>query len=119
MGKDRPVCEFGTDFARRCNKKAFAGGEGRIFSFAFDVGLAHHPHFIDTVAVSLWSINERLAGRAGVDVPQPIPGRFLSDIVNRRLSEMWEEKQGKEGNADELFDRLAEKFGTVENAGQD
>lgn len=43
------------------------------------VGAAHHPEVVTTTLELLWSINERLAGREGIDVPPPSLA-FLQDV---------------------------------------
>jgi len=53
---------------------------------------------MDHVALCLWSVNERLAGRAGCDVP-PLEAAWLADVLlvaldeSEHLADLQEERE--------------------------
>jgi hypothetical protein len=44
-------------------------------------GAASHPDVVGTQLMLLWSINERIKGNQGIDMPMPTNG-YIDDIIN-------------------------------------
>lgn len=44
-------------------------------------GAISHPDMLAAIVLPLWSINERLANREGLDLPMPT-NRYIDDIVH-------------------------------------
>jgi hypothetical protein len=52
--------------------------------------MRQHPYVIQYQQWALWSINERLAGREGQDLPRP-ETRYLGDLVTIQRAETAEQ----------------------------
>ena len=65
-----------------------------------------HPEWLDYVACALWSLNERAAGRPGLDL-EPLPRAYLSDVLEVALAESEHLAQLQEEQEEETLRAMA------------